>query len=196
VSCGGSTVLYWPGIRRDSKELSVFFEQLTCNGYEVQIVPPLYDVGMPPEFAENAIKCWLHDSANNKSNWWVGLSLGASIAHVVAATIHQSLCPQRLTLINPFSDRVELSHEKGFSLQGQWCFVPHQFRNDFSCADIVLSKDDQHVSNHHGRRMLSCYASNNVRLLELSGVSHDLADGQKQSELVDALLGHSERAGI
>ena len=98
-------------------ELKYFFtltNQLKHISHSIYPLP--YDAGVlsPKPFEE-----WLNNNQTAPS-WWIGLSLGASLAWYYAAMIQKEFQPKRLTLVNPFSNRRALAQLKGFSMDNQW----------------------------------------------------------------------------
>ncbi len=120
--------------------------------------------------------------------WWIGLSLGAAVAHIVAATIPVRSRPRRLTLINPFADRIELSRQRGFSLKDQWPLRPVEpFAAQCMKVDLVLSRFDERIPWSHGVRLQECYRATDVRLLSLEA-DHALTTPAIQVDLANWLL--------
>ena len=109
-------ILFFPGIHRLEDELKYFFTLTKQRHISHSIYPLPYDEGI---LSSKPFEEWLNKNQAVPS-WWIGLSLGASLAWYFAATIQKDFQPQYLTLVNPFSNRRELAQLKGFSMDNQW----------------------------------------------------------------------------
>ncbi len=186
---GGSSgrILYWPGMGRSPLELFDFHRRMEDNGYSIDIMPHKYDVGETPDNPESSIYQWTNNLAKTGADWWIGLSLGASVAYLVASAISAKAIPKRITLINPFADRVQLAWEKNFSLVGQWLLSPVNHYLHVPIVDIVLSLNDDRIPIEHGKRLLPMITASELRVVMLNA-DHAVTASSAQLELADVLL--------
>lgn len=179
-------VLYWPGLKRNPSELEHLWPLLKSAGVTLRWLEPDYDVGPAPGEPDSPVIQWL--GQQSMYSWWIGLSLGASVAHISAATVAPIRRPRRLTLINPIADRIALSCRNGFSLEQQWRIIPQTIEvPGIVVVDIVVSKFDERVPPEHGRSMLSCYPDSRVRFIELES-GHTVDEFSVQRNLSALLL--------
>lgn len=130
-------LLFWPGMNKSANTLRYFLDYLR-ETHDVCIFPFDYDSGNMPFSKDSEWYKWLN-LHNKNFSWWCGLSLGASLAFVMA-----SFCPpERLTMINPFSSRKILSQEKKFNISNQWDFSPVCYYLEVRSAEAVLSVHDE-----------------------------------------------------
>jgi pimeloyl-ACP methyl ester carboxylesterase len=182
------SVLYWPGIRRSEAELHTLFEILRDAEFTVDCVGSIYDIGLLPDNAESDIQQWINDPKNPTSDWWIGLSLGAAVAHIVACTTPESRRPKRLTLINPFADRLELSLQLGFSMSGQWRLKPIEFHSPGGIiVDLIISTRDERIPPDHGQQFKDCYSAVDIAVVELDA-DHTISKESQQRQLGALLL--------
>jgi len=120
--------------------------------------------------------------------WWIGLSLGASVAHIVCSTICEEKRPMRLTLINPFADRVELSAIRGFPMGDQWHLRPDKYAlPPETVADVVLSLRDERIPSEQGLRLHSQWGAQRSRVI-WTDADHVISDSNEQQRLAKLLL--------
>ncbi|XME04042.1 hypothetical protein QYZ88_007655 [Lachnospiraceae bacterium C1.1] len=139
-------VLYAPGLRQDYVILNAFREQLKSWGYIFNYIDFIYDEG---DFTPQFYNC----ITDNTSEWWIGISLGASVLYYLYN--FAAVKPIRITIINPFSDRKQLSIEKGFDLSNQWNFAPKSAEINVKHIDLVTSVYDKSISMYHGIELLN-----------------------------------------
>ncbi len=188
MKLGLKHVWYWPGIRRSPAELDVFFAVLRDAGFTVDTVGATYDKGLLPDNADSGIQQFVNDPNRMVCNWWIGLSLGAAVAHIAACTAPAHRRPKRLTLINPFADRMELSQHLAFTMDGQWRLKPIDFHSPGGIlVDLVLSLCDERIPSEHGFRLLDCYPAGDVDLIPLDS-NHAVADESQQRLLASLLM--------
>jgi hypothetical protein len=186
LSTSTASVLYWPGMRRSPSEFATLWQGLSGAGFAVSWVDVPYDCGPPPDSPISAVARWL--AQRPLAEWWIGLSLGASVAHVAAATAAAGRCPRRLTLINPIADRVKLAEERGFSLEGRWPLLAEQFPVfGVAAVDLILSTHDMRVPPEQGRSLVKCYPASSVRVVEVA-TGHAFEDVAIQRSLLSSLL--------
>lgn len=179
-------VLYWPGLKRNPSELEHLWPLLKAASVKARWLEPDYDVGPIPGEPDSPVIQWLNKQT--AYSWWIGLSLGASVAHISAATVAPIRRPCRLTLINPIADRIALSYQNGFSLDQRWRIIPHTIIvPGIAVVDIVVSKFDERVPPEHGRSMLACYPDSRVRFIELES-GHTVDEYSVQRDLSGLLL--------
>ena len=187
ISGSNRKILYWPGIGRSPLELFDFYRSMEDNGYSIAIMPYEYDVGEKPHNPESFIYQWANNQSNTGADWWIGLSLGASVAYLVASAISAESIPKRITLINPFADRAQLAWEKGFSLVGQWLLSPLNHGLYVPIVDIVLSLNDDRIPIEHGKQLLSMITATELRVIMLNA-DHAVSCCSAQLYLADMLL--------
>jgi hypothetical protein len=177
-------ILFWPGRGKDLNILSHFISTFREKGYDVVIFPFGYDVGNIP-FFNNSDWCeWLK---KNTFDWWIGISLGASLAYTMATLVNEQQTLMRITAINPFLSRKKLSEEKGFSLQGQWNFSPISCDLEIQNIDVVVSLYDEKIPIYHGISLLNNTVSPNKKLVFVND-SHQIPNNTAQIELANNLL--------
>ena len=187
ISGSNRKILYWPGIGRSPLELFDFYRSMEDNGYSIAIMPYEYDVGEKPHNPESFIYQWANNQSNTGADWWIGLSLGASVAYLVASAISAESIPKRITLINPFADRAQLAWEKGFSLVGQWLLSPLNHSLYVPIVDIVLSLNDDRIPIEHGKQLLSMITATELRVIMLNA-DHAVSCCSAHLYLADMLL--------
>lgn len=187
IDCLRESILYWPGRGQNPEELSDCLNIFKTNGYFVDVLPYAYDLGDNPVNPESHIYQWAHAKTQGGSKWWIGLSLGASIAHIVASILPLTSIPNRITLINPFANRAQLAQEKKFSLKGQWPLKPEDFRSSVPTVDLVVSIDDKKIPVEHANKLMMLFDGENRRFIELDA-DHAITCRSTQIELSDILL--------
>jgi len=182
------SLLYWPGMRREPGELDVMLCRLRQCGWTIRTLAASYDIGPPPSSGQSTL--YSDTNALLGCAWWIGLSLGASVACAALPHVPTLARPRRLTMINPFINRQDLAEERGFDVTGQW-----QIEIDVNTLpqdlqlDIVISEDDDRIPPNHG---LSIHALatevliNEPALIRVQG-NHRL-DGTDLQQLVAARL--------
>lgn len=191
MSSNRKLIWYWPGIYRKSTELNVLLGSLGESQFDVKWIDHQYDSGLPPDNPNSDIRQWVADPQEKPADWWIGLSLGAAVAHISLCCAPQSRLPKRLTLINPFADRVELAAYAGFSIADQWNLIPVGFRFKRDIAvELVVSSNDVSVPPEQGMRLLSCYPTSNVTVINLHA-DHSISSISAQRSLASILLSQS-----
>ena len=181
-------IWYWPGIRRSANELHTLFGVLRDAEFTIDCVTEDYDIGLMPDNAGSGVQQWVNDPKRTVSHWWIGLSLGAAVAHIAVCTAPQSHRPKRLTLINPFADRMELSRHLGFSMIDQWRLKPIDFHSPGGIlVDLIISRFDERIPPEHGHRLKECYSAGDVAVIELDA-DHALSEESQQRRLASLLL--------
>lgn len=174
------SVLYWPGRGQDMSVLQMFLSTLVSNEYEVTPIAfsnLTYDVGAlcPPR--------WDFVS-NNRHDWWIGLSLGASLAYYSLKYTMRK--PTRITLINPFYSRKTLSHEKGFSFNEEWSISLDNHQIVVEKLEVILSLNDDKIPLHHGIRLIN-ESTCKCKVLIFADTGHTLDEPAVQCELAKLL---------
>jgi hypothetical protein len=169
-----------------------FLSLLNTNAYTVVPVPFEYDTGIPP-FATNSE--WGMWCAENNFSWWIGISLGASLAYTFASLLNEIKRPKRLTLINPFASRETLAKEKTFSINGQWNFSPIAYALNLKKIDMVISVFDEKIPIYHGVSLLNKAVSDRKSLIFVDD-NHQIQNEAAQKELAELLIsGESVKKG-
>ena len=176
-------ILYAPGRGKDLRILHAFRKELVSLGHSMDILPVPYDTG--PLLAGAIISA--------RYDWWIGLSLGASLLCYVFPFTDTSLRPVRITAINPFFDRCELARQKNFSMAGQWDFTLADSRINIPSFDVVLSLADQSIPMEHGMRLSASVTADANHLVTVRA-DHQVADTSAQRELARVL--HTLTAGV
>jgi hypothetical protein len=178
-------ILFWPGRGQNPNILSHLLSFFRQNGYCVVSIPFDYDSGEVP-FKKDSDWCkWLQ---SNKYNWWIGISLGASLAYTMLSLSEETIQPKRITLINPFSSRKQLSIEKKFSLENQWDFSPTEYELVVNSIDMVISLFDEKIPIYHGISLLNHTRSQHKKLIFIHDY-HEVKDSTAQTELAKILFG-------
>ena len=173
-------ILYAPGMGRDLKILSEFRGALQRHFGAVEIFRLPYDVGeFDPKNIEQVVK--------NDCQWWIGLSLGASLLYYLTAFCPKENLPERLTVINPFSCRKKLAAERGFDLSRQWIFSPEEISVEVKISDAVLSMNDSSIPIQHGIRLLNLAKSEHKNLIFIEA-NHQISDSRAQLDLAEVLI--------
>ena len=176
------TVLYFPGIHRLPNELEHFFLLLKeKTGASIYISPIQYDTGI---FTLTPFYDWLNSIP--RPDWWIGLSLGASLAWMAAAECPEMLRPARLTLLNPFANRKILAETAGFSMSNQWDLVPEQVEVPPGIkTDAVISRQDSKIPWECKRNLIHKIPKGQVSLID---TDHAFSSEQEQILLFKTLL--------
>ncbi|MBR0428349.1 MAG: hypothetical protein IJK18_09185 [Clostridia bacterium] len=172
-------ILYWAGRGQDLKILESFRNVLKKEGYEIDYINIEYDTG---ELSPNQ---W-NQVVNNDADWWIGISLGASLLYYSINFIKKSK-PSRITLINPFSSRRILSEERGFDLNNQWDFSPKDCKIEVENLELVLSQKDTKIPMYHGIELLNNTICNNKKIIFVNG-DHIIDKDEAQVELAKILI--------
>jgi hypothetical protein len=180
----GAKILYWPGRGKSPDVLSSFLSALRDDSVSVDIFPFEYDTGQPPFRKDSAWSSWI---GSNPRDWWIGISLGASLAYMMAALLEINMRPKRLTLINPFQSRKILSVEKNFSLQNQWDFSPISHNLIIEEVDMVISVNDEKIPAYHGIKLLDNIICDKKNLI-LIEAGHCIDNHSAQEILASVLL--------
>lgn len=180
-------ILYWPGRGNNPLQLSECLRIMEREGHSVEVMPLEYDVGKKPDTPQSCIYQWATKRTSVGAYWWIGLSLGAAVAHIVASVIPLESRPRRITLINPFANRAQLAKEKNFSLAGQWSLNPVDYQLYVPHVDLVLSLQDDRIPNEHGKRLLPKFNAAKVHLITLNA-DHAVKCRSTQSNLAETLL--------
>ncbi len=181
-------VWHWPGIRRSPAELDTLFGVLREAKCTVDCVGAAYDIGLLPDNSGSGVQQWVNDPKRTVSDWWIGLSLGAAVAHIAACTAPEPRRPKRLTLINPFADRIEVSRHLGFSMSGQWPLKPINFHSSGGIlVDLIISRWDERIPPDYGNRLKDCYPAGDVSVIELDA-DHAISEPSQQRFLASLLL--------
>ncbi len=183
-----NSILFWPGIRWSETDLRNLFGALRTAKFTINRAEVTYDSGAPPQDAGSGVQKWIGDARHEVPKWWIGLSLGASVAHIAACTVPDRFKPNRLTLINPFANREELSKEAGFDMKEQWQINPIEFNCPSGIhVDLVISRFDNRISPEHSRRLRACFSGADVKTIELDA-DHRISDEEQQHLLAESLL--------
>jgi hypothetical protein len=183
-------------MRRRANELQTLLLVLRDSGFTIGHVAVPYDVGLLPDNPGSAVQHWVTDPARTVSQWWIGLSLGAAVAHIAACSAPESRRPKRLTLINPFADRMELARDLGFSLNDQWRLKPIDFHLPRGIlVDLIISRLDERIPPEHGYRLKRCYHPDDVIVTELDA-DHALSEERQQRRLASLLLSRCQREDV
>jgi len=176
-------ILFWPGRGKDPNVLAYFLSLLKAQGYNVITIPFEYDTGISPLSFDSEWKEWC---TKNDFSWWIGISLGASLAYTFASLL-ETRKPKRLTLINPFMSREILAKEKGFSLKEQWNFSPIEFDLRLKQIDIVTSVMDEKIPMYHSIQLLNKTISNRKNIIFIDD-THQISNVAAQKELAELLI--------
>ena len=171
-------ILYWPGRGQDIEILKVLRNELSKK-YIIEVVDFKYDVG---ELNPNIWKI-----LKNKFDWWIGISLGASLLYYTYNFIEERSRPTRLTIINPFSSRKKLSEEKKFDLSQQWNFSPKQQQIKVDKIELISSVYDSKIPIYHGIELINSTNSKDKKIMFVNS-NHTIDNVNAQIELSKILL--------
>ena len=182
-----SRILYWPGMHRNSEELLDTLETVTKQSKSsLHWLKEPYDIGVLPNNRASDIHRFIEKETT--FNWWIGLSLGAAVAFIVAASVSKSKRPKRITLINIFHDRKDLAKHKSFSLDDQWPLRPLDFIiNSEIKVDLVVSKKDEKIPPSYSLNMMAVLNKYQINLIELDA-DHQISSLSTQKCLAKLLL--------
>ena len=172
-------ILYWPGMGQDLEILKHFRNELTLQGYSIDTVKIKYDQN------ELNPKNW-NEIKNNQADWWIGISLGASLLYYSLNFINENNKPLRISIINPFSSRKQLSIERKFDLKNQWDFSPINVNCDVNEIDLITSLYDSKIPMYHGIELLNNAISVNKNLIFVKE-DHTINNIEAQKELAKVL---------
>lgn len=179
-------ILFWPGIGKDLSVLSEFVDKLKLEGYEIDYFQEEYDLGkLDPGKWEQVL--------NNDSDWWIGISLGASLLYYAYSYVPKEKRPSRITLINPFYSRTVLSSEKGFDITKYWNFDPMDMKNFIEHCELIVSIFDKNISPYHSLKLSSSINSDNNYLLLINS-DHTLKLNNIQKKIASILISY-DRGG-
>ena len=172
-------ILYWPGRGQSLHILEDFRKTLEANCFEIEYINVNYD--------EGSLTPWIWKQiAKNDSDWWIGISLGASLLYY-SMKFAGKYKPSRITLINPFSSREVLSQERNFDLKSQWNFAPIDYVGEINNLDMVLSINDTKIPMYHGVKLLHNTICENKQIIFINE-NHTIDSGNAQKELAKVLL--------
>lgn len=177
-------ILYAPGRGKKLGILQDFRKELVGLGHSVDILQTPYDTGALPRSS-------LITSAYD---WWIGLSLGASLLCYVFPLTEKLFRPGRITAINPFFDRRKLASQRNFSLADQWDFTLAGSKIDIPSFDVVLSLADQAIPLEHGL-LLSANITASQNCLITVDADHQITNHLAQRELAKVLDVLAENCG-
>lgn len=181
-----SKILYWPGMGQNLEILKKFRERLAEKGNNVCVIDFKYDNNILNPNEWNIIK-------KNDFDWWIGLSLGASLLYYSYEFVPNKLRPKRITIINPFSSREILARERKFSLEKQWRFSPINSTLKVNTVDLVSSIQDEKIPPHHGFELLN-HAIAKEKNLILINENHTIDNNDAQDELAKLLMNKESRS--
>lgn len=171
-------ILYWPGMGQNIDILFDLKKELSKK-FKLDIINFDYDVGNLNPLDWEILK--------NKYDWWIGISLGASLLYYSYNFIKKDIRPKRLTIINPFSSRKILSKEKGFDLSNQWDFSPKAQEVTVKKMELITSIYDEKIPNYHGFELINKTNSKNKKII-LVNSNHIIENSKVQLELSKILL--------
>lgn len=172
-------ILYAPGIGKELAILQCFRNVFLSNGHSIDVLSLPYDSG---SYCQEIKKLSLL-----KYDWWIGISLGASILCSMLSIVDKNFLPNKLIAINPFYDRQVLSVEKNFSMDGQWRISLSENIGFVENFDLCLSVFDKSIPLHHGLEVLNTIKSTNKRLITVDS-DHQINCNNTQIQLAKLLL--------
>jgi hypothetical protein len=181
-------LLYWPGRRRHPDELSALLHRLGASGWHPTRLEPVYDHGPPPGDPGYLLPREVGGDPSQSRRWWMGLSLGAAVALILAGHVRPGQRPQRLTLINPFADRGRLAAEIGFEPEHGWDLVPMAHRpHSEILVDLVLSDSDEKIPRIHSELLREALRPARPRIITIDA-DHAITAAAAQDRLAGLLL--------
>ena len=94
--------------------------------------------------------------------------------------------PFRITLINPFYSRRELSQENGFDSSNQMDFCLDEAISGVKFVELVLSVYDSKIKMSHGIRVLNQFSSSDKKIIFINS-DHSIQNADAQAELAQIL---------
>jgi hypothetical protein len=179
-----NSVLFWPGRGNNLSNLYYFLFLFKFYSYKIERIPFEYDKEDNPLYLGSKWEIWLR---KNTFTWWIGISLGASLAYTFASLLTHSTKPQRLTLINPFASRRVLAAEKGFSMAGQWDFSPIDYESKLNNIEIIVSLFDIKIPMYHSILLYNKSISDNKKLIFIKD-NHQVNNYNIQIRLAEYLI--------
>lgn len=179
-------ILYWPEMGQNIDILKYFREEFT-NEYKIEIIDFKYDIGKLKPQEWNII--------HSKYDWWIGISLGASLAYYSYNYVTEKSRPYRLILINPFSSRKILSNEKNFDMTEQWDFSPKKTEINVEKIDLVSSIFDTKIPIYHGIELLNKANSNDKSIIFVDS-NHTIENKEAQIQLANIFMEKSEKKNV
>lgn len=180
-----SKILYWPGMGQNLEILNQFRKELLKRGNEISIIDFKYDDNKLEPTKWKIIE-------EKKFDWWIGISLGASLLYYSYEFVMDKYKPERITIINPFSSRKTLAKEKKFNLKNQWDFSPINSKMQINTIDLVSSIKDDRIPSHHGFELLNNAIANEKNLI-LINENHTIDNYDAQIELAKLLINKEQR---
>ena len=175
-----NSILYAPGLGKNLKILEHLRNKIVAECGYIKILEMPYDEGIL-----NFGQC--EEIFSKEWDWWIGISLGASLLYGFAAHCPQAFKPDRITLINPFSNRQKLSEERAFDISNQWNFAPEENAVEINMIDVVVSIYDTSIPIYHGIKLLNLSKAK-VKNLITAEADHQINDVIVQNELARALI--------
>ena len=178
-------ILYWPGIGKNLDILDEFLNEIRFNNIDIDIFNEEYDVGeLNPNNWDQVV--------NNDCDWWVGISLGASLLYYAYAFVPEEKRPSRITLINPFYSKNILSSEKGFDITKYWDFSPIDMKCFIKHCELIISSFDININPYHSLVLSSSINSDNTYLM-LVNSDHTLKLNNIQKDIADILISYNRK---
>jgi hypothetical protein len=171
-------ILYWPGMGQKDEILKNLKDTL-AEEHDLDTIDFEYDTGILNPENWTILK--------KKYDWWIGISLGASLLYYTYNFISEDLRPQRLTIINPFSSREVLSKEKEFDISNQWNFTPKSQNIIVNRIELIASVYDSKISPYHGIELINKASSQNKKIIFVNS-DHTIGEIEAQYELSKVLL--------
>lgn len=178
-------IMFWPGIGKDLSILKEFIDELRTNNFEVEYFNEDYDTGsLNPNLWNQVI--------NNDCDWWIGISLGASLLYYAYEYVPKEKRPSRITIINPFYSREILSNEKGFDINKYWNFSPNVMKEYIDHFELIISMFDKNINPYHSLVLSTSVNSNNSYLI-ITNSDHTLSLNNIQKKIADVLISYNKR---
>lgn len=171
-------ILYWPGMGQQKDILKHLRDELSKENI-IDFIDFDYDKDKLNPSKWNILK--------NKYDWWIGISLGASLLYYSYNFLKEEYRPKRITIINPFSSRKKLSEERNFDLSNQWDFMPKEQNINIEIIDLISSVYDSKIPMYHGIELLNNTNSKEKNLIFVNE-GHTIDDPNAQIELAQILL--------
>ena len=173
-------IMYWPGFARKDDELLYLLSEVKKRGLDVTKFPYNYDYGniIPHEW--NTLVEWDFD-------WWLGISLGASVMVYSLRFLPIEYYPKRITIINPFYSRSELAKKNGFDMSNQMDFKLDQIVKNIDKIELVSSLYDEKIRMNDGVRVVCNFEATNRSIIFVKS-NHGIDDSYVQTELAHILI--------
>ena len=173
-------ILYWSGFSCRKDELVYLKTEFENKDYVITKFPYNYDYGNFIPIKWIPLLDWDFD-------WWIGLSLGASVMVYSLSFFPKECLPKRITMINPFYSRSELAKENNFNIANQMDFQLNKVIKNIEKVELVSSIEDKKIKMNHGIKVIKNFESSKKCIIFVTS-NHGINDSCVQKELAHLLM--------